>query len=190
MIAIETPRLRIRPFTLEDLERCHAILDAGPDGDSLEQRRAWLEWTIMNCVQLERLHEPPYGDRAIVCADTGELLGACGLVPSMGPFAQLPGEGRGAAPRRARCSPEVGLYYALDEAHRGRGFATEAARGLITWARERLDLGRIVATTTYDNERSIKVMGRLGMRIERNPLPEPHWFQVVGILDLQRVVPL
>jgi hypothetical protein len=25
-------------------------------------------------------------------------------------------------------------------------------------------------------------MTRLGMRVERNPYPEPHWFQVVGWL--------
>ena len=30
---------------------------------------------------------------------------------------------------------------------------------------------------------SIAVMRRLGMRVEQNPLPEPHWFQVVGWLD-------
>jgi len=27
------------------------------------------------------------------------------------------------------------------------------------------------------------VMRKLGMRIERNPLPEPHWLQIVGVLD-------
>jgi hypothetical protein len=26
-------------------------------------------------------------------------------------------------------------------------------------------------------------MRRLGMHVEQNPLPEPHWFQVVGWLD-------
>jgi hypothetical protein len=27
------------------------------------------------------------------------------------------------------------------------------------------------------------VMRKLGMRIERNPLPEPPWLQIVGVLD-------
>jgi hypothetical protein len=26
-------------------------------------------------------------------------------------------------------------------------------------------------------------MQRVGMRLERNPFPEPPWFQVVGVID-------
>jgi hypothetical protein len=29
----------------------------------------------------------------------------------------------------------------------------------------------------------MRVMQKLGMRIEHNPLPEPPWFQVGGVLD-------
>ena len=46
-----------------------------------------------------------------------------------------------------------------------------------------LKLKRIVATTTYDNAALMGVMRKLGMRIERNPMSEPLWFQVVGILE-------
>jgi RimJ/RimL family protein N-acetyltransferase len=46
-----------------------------------------------------------------------------------------------------------------------------------------LRLRRIVATTDHDNEGSIGVMRRLGMRIERNPYPDPPWLQVCGVLD-------
>jgi ribosomal-protein-alanine N-acetyltransferase len=44
-------------------------------------------------------------------------------------------------------------------------------------------LQRVVATTTYNNAASIRVMQKLGMTIERNPLPDPPWFQVVGVLE-------
>ena len=44
-------------------------------------------------------------------------------------------------------------------------------------------MARLVATTEYANLPSRRVMERLGMRIETNPLPEPAWFQVVGILE-------
>jgi hypothetical protein len=40
-----------------------------------------------------------------------------------------------------------------------------------------------VATTDYDNARSVSVMHKLGMRIERNPFADPFYRQVVGILD-------
>jgi RimJ/RimL family protein N-acetyltransferase len=53
---------------------------------------------------------------------------------------------------------------------------------MVSYAFDELELARIVATTENDNLRSIGVMKRLGMTIERNPLREPHWFQTVGVL--------
>ena len=46
-----------------------------------------------------------------------------------------------------------------------------------------LHLKQIVATTTTGNEASIGVMRKVGMRIEKNPSPDPPGFQVVGILE-------
>lgn len=45
-----------------------------------------------------------------------------------------------------------------------------------------LRLKRIVATTEFDNLESQGVMKKLGMTLTRNPLPEPPWLQVVGVL--------
>ena len=53
---------------------------------------------------------------------------------------------------------------------------------MVSYAFDELDLDRVVATTEYSNLRSIAVMRRLGMTIERNPNAEPHWFQTVGVL--------
>src|SRR5260370_1314078 len=63
-----------------------------------------------------------------------------------------------------------------------QGYATEAAQALINYAFTQLHLKRIVATTTYENEASIGVMRKVGMRIEKNPSPDPSGFQAVGIL--------
>ena len=70
-----------------------------------------------------------------------------------------------------RFRPEVGLYWGLASAHRGRGYATEAAAALIDHGFREMRLARIVATTTRDNLASIAVMRRLGMRVELNPPP-------------------
>jgi hypothetical protein len=78
--------------------------------------------------------------------------------------------------------PEFGLYWSISPGHQGRGFATEAGRALVDWAFSALGLGRIIATTRYDNAASIRVMEKIGMRIERNPLPDPDWLQVVGVV--------
>ena len=61
--------------------------------------------------------------------------------------------------------------------------ASEAAQALITYGFGPLNLARIVATTEYENLASIGVMRRLGMHIERNPLPDPFYFQVVGVIE-------
>ena len=53
---------------------------------------------------------------------------------------------------------------------------------MVSYAFDELDLRRIVATTEHENFRSIAVMLRLGMTIERNPRAEPDWFQTVGVL--------
>jgi [ribosomal protein S5]-alanine N-acetyltransferase len=80
-------------------------------------------------------------------------------------------------------SPEIGLFYALSPAHQRQGYATEASQALIDYAFTQLQLKRMVATTTYENVASIAVMRKVGMRIEKNPSPDPPWFQVVGILE-------
>src|SRR5262249_48708453 len=132
----------------------------------------WLEWIAASYEQLEALTQPPYGERGVELRETGELDGMVGLVPSMGPFAQLPGVA-GEIGDPARCRPEVGMFWSLAPRHRGRGYATEAARAVIEHGFGPLNLARIVATTERDNTASIAVMRRLGMRVVENPLPEP-----------------
>lgn len=183
MPVLETERLLVRPFVLSDLDDVYQLLDheAWQTGLSIDERREWLRWTVMSYDALARLYQPPYGDRAVVLKATGELVGAAGLVPSLGPFDRL--RPYGGDPFASYNRPEAGLFWATRTAHRRRGYATEAAGALIDYALRVLNLRRLVAMTDYDNLASQAVMQRLGMTLERNPRPEPHWFQVVGVLD-------
>ena len=77
---IETPRLTIRPFIVDDLDDIHRILDLTfGDGSRVDdpvartERRLWLEWSILNHVWFPALHQPPYGKRAMVEYAFGEL---------------------------------------------------------------------------------------------------------------------
>jgi [ribosomal protein S5]-alanine N-acetyltransferase len=189
MPVLETPRLFIRPFTLDDLDAIYQILDvelsdlgsAAGGGLSYQNRREWLDWSARNYEQLARLYQPPYGDRAVVLKTSGLLVGAAGYSPTMAPFAQLPYYG--GKPQGALSTFEFGLYYAISPAYQRQGIATEAAQALIDFAFNDLHLKRIIATTHSDNLASQGVMRRLGMRLEHNPFPEPAWFQVVGIIE-------
>jgi len=177
---LETDRLVIRPFVLDDAAMFKRLLDEAFGHDSYgadDTTRILLEYNVIADKAHEALHQTPYEDRAIVLKSDGTLIGAVGFAPCLAPFGRLRSF-RGAAHR----SPEVGLFWALLPEHWGKGYATEAARAMVSYAFDGLELGRIVATTENDNVRSIAVMKRLGMTIERNPSDEPHWFQTIGVL--------
>jgi len=184
---LRTQRLLVRRLTMADLESCHALyMETGWADPSLseaanrDRRRAWLEWTVRSYDELLALTQPPYGERAVILQATGAFIGLVGLVPLLAPFGQLPSFGGRA---QAKFEPAVGLFWSILPAQRRRGYASEAASALASWAFENLNLARLLAGTDHDNTASIAVMRRLGMMIEANPFAEPPWFQVVGILD-------
>jgi ribosomal-protein-alanine N-acetyltransferase len=181
MRTLETDRLTIRAFALSDAETYSRLLDAafgtGAHG-SPEEKRVVFAYQVAADPGLALLHQPPYGDRAIVLRASGEIVGSVGFAACLGPFGQLP-----SFEPTTRFTSEIGLFWALFPEHWGRGYATEAAAAMVAYAFAQLQLRRVVATTEHENTRSIGVMSRLGMRIERNPLREPAWFQTVGILD-------
>jgi RimJ/RimL family protein N-acetyltransferase len=179
---LATARLRIRRFTPEDAETVLPLQDQCFGPVPREVRLAWLDWTVRNYEALERLHQPPYGDYAVVLVASDELIGAVGLVPSYGPFERLPSwKTRASGSTGDRVTAEMGLFWATAPAQRGRGFASEAAQGLLNFAFDELNVARLVATTEHTNTASIAVMRRLAMSIERNPGSEPVWFQTVGV---------
>jgi len=191
---LETKRLLVRPLLETDLAAVHKLyLDIDwvdtslPQTELYDRHASWLAWTSSSYRELERLYQPPLGDRAVARKADGAMIGLVGLVPSFAPFGQLPGFG-GAA--KALRTMEMGLFWAISPDAQGQGYATEAAAALVDWAFEGLLLDRLVATTEHDNAASIAVMRRLGMRIETNPQPDPPWLQTVGVLRaIDRVSP-
>ncbi|HVA88647.1 MAG TPA: GNAT family N-acetyltransferase [Chloroflexota bacterium] len=189
---LETDRLVIRPFVMDDLDTIHRILDVelaeaetGAEGaKTRDERTAWLRWTTLAYEELARLNQPPYGERAIALRGTGEVIGACGYVPCLDAFGQISAlrPEPDVTPDPGRTSTEFGRYWAVAPGYQRRGYAAEASRALIAFAFAQLSLARIVATTAHDNEPSIGVMRSVGMRIAYNPSPTPPWLQVVGVL--------
>jgi RimJ/RimL family protein N-acetyltransferase len=64
-------------------------------------------------------------------------------------------------------SPAVEVGWRLARAHWGHGFASEGARAALAFGFEQLGLEQIVALTAAGNQRSQRVMERLGM--QRDP---------------------
>jgi RimJ/RimL family protein N-acetyltransferase len=87
-----------------------------------------------------------FGTYEIIRRRDGAVIGAAGF--------QGPPDDTGA----------VRVGYGLAESARGRGYATEALRGLLEWARGQDGLTCVLADTTRTNVASQRVMERAGMK--------------------------
>jgi RimJ/RimL family protein N-acetyltransferase len=192
---LRTARLEIRPFTSDDLpiawaigDRCFGDGSKATDAAAIEAYRPMLTWQALTPEMFGRLYQPPYGDRAVVLRETGALIGQVGYVPCVDHYDVIPALAHGSV-NSGRSQTEVGLFWAIDPDHQGRGYATEAARALIDYAFAAdsawLALRRLIATTEFGNAASQAVMRKLGMRIERNESGAPPWLQIVGVLDAE-----
>ncbi len=147
---IETPRLRLRPFEPADgpaVQRLAGVREVAdttlhiphpyPDGAAEEWIRTHgLQWTAQKELAL-----------AITLKKGGDLVGAVGLVFE-------------AAHDKAELGYWIGTPYWR------RGFATEAAGGLVDFGFNALGLNRVQAHHMARNSASGRVMLKLGMRRE------------------------
>ncbi len=184
---LETARLRIRPFTPEDLDHAHRLYtaigwvdEAQTPAEQLAVRRRYVQWNSLNHQALVDLHQPPTGDRVMELKATGQFVGVCGNACLWLPMGQLASFGGQA---NSLMQPEVALMWAVLPELWGQGYAPEMARALIDVLFSQFKLRRIVATTEHDNTASQRVMEKVGLRLERNPFPDPFWFQIIGIIE-------
>jgi ribosomal-protein-alanine N-acetyltransferase len=148
---LETPRLSVRRFTLDDAPFIRVLVNDPAwiqnIGDrqvhTLDEARAYLEKG-----QLAMYEREGFGLYAVVRKDSGETIGMCGLV------------------RRAGLD-DVDLGFAFLPEHRGHGYAIESARAVRDYARATLGLKRLVAIVSPRNEPSIRLLEKLGFRHER-----------------------
>lgn len=178
-IKLDTERLIIREYTGTEVEinAHHKLSVEGFDSsDTLDDTRAWMTWTVANYRQLEKLHQPPYGDYAIVLKSNREIVGSIGIVQSVVPWGVFDTQ------PSTLVSPEFGLFWVIDTTYQKQGYASEAARAVIKFLFNSWHVKQVVATTERDNLASQAVMRKLGMQIMTNPTDSPFWFEVVGLL--------
>ena len=180
---LETERLLIRSFEAADGPAVARVRGA-TDQAAIESSQRYVDQGMALEQQLADIEQPPIGDRAVVLKESQMVIGLAGLPLIIGPFEQLmPYDATQMQAAPAGNSLEIGLFYHFDAAYRRQGYATEASGALVKFAFEQLNLKRIVATTAFDNHASMGVMRKLGLTLYRNAVPEPKWFQVVGILE-------
>lgn len=150
IVAIETARLRVRPYRESDLDPLHRLW-TDPD----VRRYLWDDKVITREVAADTMHasmastaQHGFGHWAVCPAGGDELLGFCGL-------------------RLIDETPDVELLYGLAPAHWHRGLASEAGRALLRFGFESIRLPRVYAITDTPNTASAAVMQRLGMQFEK-----------------------
>jgi RimJ/RimL family protein N-acetyltransferase len=62
---------------------------------------------------------------------------------------------------------DVDIGFAFLPAYTGRGYAREAASACLDYAKNQLDMKRVVAATTPDNAQSLNLLTKLGLQFER-----------------------
>jgi RimJ/RimL family protein N-acetyltransferase len=143
----ESRRLFCRHVRADDVDALLAVYgDADAmrwvgDGEPLTRAQC-AEWVAV-CARNYRTRG--YGLSALVERASGDTIGFCGLVHPAG-----------------QAEPE--LKYALRRDHWGRGLATEAARAMLAYARERLGLRHVIATAYPQNLASLRVLRNAGMQ--------------------------
>jgi len=178
---LETERLIIRELTMDDFESINNVLNKTFGEEMpLSKRQRWLQWTVLGYEMFAMLEQPHYGERAIVLKETGNIIGAVGIVPYLDTFNKV------SAFIRTPESPataEIGLFWAIGPMHHRKGYAPEAARAVMEYLFVHEKVGRIIATTGYNNLPSQKVMEKLGMKIQRLDEPQPPDQFVVGVIE-------
>lgn len=178
---LETDRLIIRELNMDDLEAFNRLVNQSVGSEiSLDTHQRWLQWTVLGYEMFAMLEQPHYGERAVVLKATEEIIGAVGVVPYLDTFSKVTAFNR--VPN-ALATAEVGLFWLIAPAHQRKGFASEAAGALAKYLFTQEKLGRIIATTGYENLPSQKVMQKLGMTVQHIEEPQLSDQFVVGVLE-------
>ncbi|HEY9000018.1 MAG TPA: GNAT family N-acetyltransferase [Mucilaginibacter sp.] len=165
-IFIETPRLTIRQWEEKDHEP-YVSLNADPEvmkyfpsiktpGETLAQIKRIADY----------IDQHGYGFWAVERKDNHQFIGFTGICE--------PGF-------EADFTPCIEIGWRLSKENWGHGFATEAALACLNFGFEKLDLKEIYAFTAIPNNRSEKVMQRIGMErageFDHPLIADGHWLK-------------
>jgi ribosomal-protein-alanine N-acetyltransferase len=149
MVEIETPRLILREFRLEDFDAVHEYasdpevvkyMTWGPN--TMEETRAFIIGAMDKKLEVPRL------SYELAVTLRGDLIGGCGLTIT----------------NLKMSEGEIGYCLRYDMWNRGIG--TEVARSLIYYGFKALGLTKIRAKCDTNNRASFRVMEKNGMRLE------------------------
>ena len=152
MTLLETKRLILREFTFDDAAFILTLLNEpsfiryinDKNVRNLEDARQY----IVNGPMASYARNG-FGLYLVELKDTAVPIGMCGLL-------------------KREELPDADIGFAFLPDYWGKGFALESATAVLNDARERLGLKRVLAIVMPENNASIKLLEKLGMRFERD----------------------
>ncbi|CAM5209105.1 Ribosomal-protein-alanine N-acetyltransferase OS=Ureibacillus acetophenoni OX=614649 GN=SAMN05877842_11536 PE=4 SV=1 [Ureibacillus acetophenoni] len=149
---IETDRLIIRPYQIDDLDQTYEVVSEKdfyqyipeeiPDRDGV---RKIIEWSMEQ--NKKNTTEKIYKfNLTIIHKEDYRVIGYCGLGPD--------DLGMG----------ETEIYYGISSKYRKQGLALEAAKATMKYGFEVIGLKKIMAFADYRNLPSLKILENLGMQ--------------------------
>lgn len=151
MNILETERLILRQFSLDDAEFILSLLNEpafiqniGDRGvRNLEDARSYI-----TRVPIASYEQNGFGLYLVELKESGEPIGMCGLI------------------KRAELE-DVDIGYAFLPKYWSKGYAVESAMVVKEYAREVIGLKRLVAITDPENQGSIRVLEKIGLKFEK-----------------------
>jgi len=146
---LETTRLMLRPFLLQDVEALHVFFTLPDVRRFLWDDRVVSRDTVQGLIAASLASFSAQGFGQWVAEDRASraLVGFCGL-------------------RTIDETPEIEILYGLVRERWREGLATEAGNAVLTHAFLRVGLPRVVGRTDSPNLASVRVLERLGMWFE------------------------
>lgn len=176
-IRIETKRLRLRLFTIEDAEDYHRIVSLDEVVRNVNSTTKTLDEVreaLLGLLDKYKINTPEQLIKfsiAIVRKETDRVIGWVGLAPM-------------------QIDPaDIEIYYGLHPDYWNKGIATEAAAALLRFGFMELKLPRIVGITMSHNKASARVLEKIGLvyRWTIHDLPEDlSYFEGCNYFSLSR----
>lgn len=156
MIVLKTERLSLSELTGEEAEFIFRLMNSpgwlqyiGDRGiRTIEDARQY----ILNKT-MKSYTEHGYGMYLVRTEQDQVPIGICGLV-------------------RRDFLDDTDIGFAFLPEYNGKGYAFESASAVLQYARESLGMKKVIAIVSHDNQPSIRLIEKLGMRLEKTvPFP-------------------
>lgn len=148
---METKRLSLRPFTMDDLSSLHSIFSDPetmayyPAPFSEEQTKSWIKRN------LERYQVDGFGLWGVLLKENNQFIGDCGLVKQT---------------IAGKTYVEIG--YHINKIEWSKGYATEAAMSCMDYGFNTLGLNKLISIIDPKNCPSIRVAEKIGFTKEQD----------------------